>query len=135
MVSDGNNKLNIENHKNSQGYYSIPRETWHTLDADTQEHVKKFNGDLRKSRKNGDKNHNGRENDNERKMTTRRAPAGNDDNPSSKKKFGTVQFKDSDDSENMDARDDLDEENGPENNIIRQRRGEILSFQVKGDKE
>ena len=68
-------------------------------------------------------------------MTTRRAPAGNDDNPSSKKKLRTVQLKDSDDSENMDARDDLDEENGPENNIIRQRRGEILSFQVKGDKE
>ena len=57
-VVDLKDSNNMEKYLNARGYYSVPRDMWHNLDKETQEQIKKYNGDLRKSRQaNGDTVH------------------------------------------------------------------------------
>ena len=44
-------QIDIEQHKNERGYYSVPSDIWKQLTHDDQESVKKFNGNLRNSRR------------------------------------------------------------------------------------
>ena len=49
-VVDLKDSNNMEKYLNARGYYSVSRVMWHNLDKETQEQIKKYNGNLRKSR-------------------------------------------------------------------------------------
>ena len=56
--SDGTNDSNdMEKNKNDNGYYSVPKDIWYSLDENTQEMVKRFNGELRNTRKKSRERH------------------------------------------------------------------------------
>ena len=48
-VVDLKDSNDMEKYLNARGYYSVPRDMWHNLDKETQEQIKKYNGNLRKS--------------------------------------------------------------------------------------
>ena len=118
---------NIDEYINAKGYYSIPRETWYTLDPESQERVKKHNGALRKSRRgNTDVP---RPNQGANRFVTARQTSLSDDvedqNPSPRKKLRTVQFTDGHVSSTSPEHED-----DSQVKAISQRRGEVLSFRV-----
>jgi len=136
-VLTGEGPIDINKYKNAKGYFSVPRDTWHTLDGDSQERIKKHNGDLRKARKNG--NPNDSADVGERTMTTRRTPTSDgkeDPNSSPHKKLRTVQFRtaDEDDDQNI-LEKPHDNHDADTSNVIKQRRSDILTFQVQDDKK
>jgi len=122
--SNADELKDLTSYINDSGYYSIPREAWNNLSLLAREEVKKYNGTLRKSRK-SDGKYSHTDNGN-KAVTTRRSSSvsESDDNPSPEKKLRTVQFKDGD----ADDETSFTESN---EKVIKQRRGDILSFQVK----
>ena len=131
-VNEPENPVDMGKYMNTKGYYSIPRGIWHNLDAETQERVKKYNGDLRKSRRRSGGGVSSNQHQGDRIVTNRRAPTNegdNDINPSPTKRMRTVQFRDQDDATESEDKQSEKIESLP--NVINQRRGDILTFQVR----
>ena len=125
-VASGDHGLDkLSGHVNKNRYYSIPSETWNSLSPKTQEEVKKFNGNLRKSRRSLGNNSNQDANQ-ESNINQRRSMSSEvgDKNPSPFKKLRTVQFKDDEDQ----VHEEVKESNGKKD--INQRRNDVLTFQV-----
>ena len=132
MEGSSEGKIDIEQYINERGYYSVPNDIWNQLIQVDQESVKKFNGNLRNSRRD---NGNRRTFDGKHGITNRRV-SGNeyddnkdDANPSPTKKMRTVQFREQDSDSYVDDNKNVGDNNSSEG-TMNARRG-ILSFQVK----
>ena len=126
-ISGNDTPNDISTYINSKGFYSIPRNVWHSLDANSQELVKKHNGDLRRSRRNTTQPE--PQVTEEKTAVIRRLPTGGDigdDNPSPSKRMRTVQFVDDSDHTKSNETEVITKPN-----VINQRRDEIIKFQVK----
>ena len=124
-------------YKNSEGYYSLPRDIWDRLDDRSQKDIKKFNGDLRKKRRrtNDSNSNNSGASISQRRTTTEDK---NDNNPAPNKKLRTVQFKDDQDVKMTDDNNDQNKQSGqPEHNSnsITQRSNEVISFSIRDSSE
>ena len=119
-----NEEIDPERYINQNGYYSFPKQKWNQLDDSTRAKVKKFNSELRKKRKELEKEVNLNSTNDEQPVTIRNMIAvkkEEDDNPTPTKKLRTVNFKDDDKNENEDT-DQVRQ--------VTNRRTETISFQV-----
>ena len=121
--------INLENHKTSLGYYSIPNHLWHKLSENDKEKVRKHNGARRRQQRD-EYGESGKKSGNPRNISQRRSTMQEEEkkedieSESPKKKIKTVQFHDKDPNKNEEVTD------SKEQKIITGRR-DVLRFQVK----
>ena len=131
LEGSNQDEIDIEQHLNERGYYSVPNDIWNQLTQVDQESVKKFNGNLRNSRRNKGR----RTPDDKPSITNRRVSSNEHDNnkddanPSPTKKLRTVQFREQDSDSNVDDNENVGDKKSSES-TMNARRG-VLSLQVK----
>ena len=113
-----NEEINLRDHKNDDGFYSIPSEKWQLLSDSDKEFVKSYNGKLRKELERK------RSNTTRRSGTSSSTERAGEESPT--KKLKTVTFTEAEN----DAADQTQQKTSDDNKVISVKRG-VLGFTVK----